>query len=199
MAKGRREDPTLSLPVAGPSEGSLRLVVSPGSPGERRLPIATALSRGPVVIGSGPDVDISIDDPHVSSRHCEMSLAPGGVRLTDLGSLNGTKVQGVAVHAALLEPGAVITLGTTHLLFERVAPSDGEAVRPASASEVGESSELGLDGPSHFGEAIGTSPAIRRVFAVLDRLAPTDLTITILGETGTGKDVLARAVHAAST
>src|SRR5690606_35109849 len=58
--------------------------------------------------------------------------------------------------------------------------------------------ELDLDGPSSFGEAIGTSPAMRRVFAVLRRIAPTDLTVTILGETGTGKDVLARAVHQSS-
>jgi DNA-binding NtrC family response regulator len=197
MAKSRREDPTLSLPAQVQSLGSVRLVVSPGEAKERRVPLATALTRGPVVIGSAPDVDVVIDDPHVSSRHCELSLAPGGVRLTDLGSLNGSKVQGVAVQAALLEPGAVITLGTTHLLFERIAPPEQEML-PGSSSEVGESSELRLDGPSHFGEAIGSSPAMRRVFAVLRRLAPTDLTITILGETGTGKDVLARAVHAGS-
>jgi DNA-binding NtrC family response regulator len=102
------------------------------------------------------------------------------------------------VQAALLEPGAVITLGTTHLLYERVSEEETAPGRPGSASGVGESSEIGLDGPSRFGDAIGSSPAMRRVFAVLQRLAPTDLTITILGETGTGKDVLARAIHAAS-
>lgn len=198
MAKSRREDPTLSLPAEAQTLGPVRLVISPGAVGERRVAIAAALARGPVVIGSGPDVEISIDDPHVSSRHCELRWSPGGVRLTDLGSLNGSKVQGVAVQAALLEPGAVITLGTTHVLFERIAADAQELARPGSASGVGEASEIGLDGPSHFGEAIGTSPAMRRVFAVLHRLAPTDLTITILGETGTGKDVLARAIHASS-
>jgi transcriptional regulator with PAS, ATPase and Fis domain len=198
MAKSRREDPTLSLPAQVQSLGAVRLVISPGEALERRVPIGSALTRGPVIIGSAPDVDIVLDDPHVSSRHCELSLAPGGVKLTDLGSLNGSKVQGVAVHAALLEPGAVITLGTTHLLFERVAPPDADGLRPGSASDAGDGSEIGLDGPSRFGDAIGSSPAMRRVFAVLHRLAPTDLTITILGETGTGKDVLARAIHAAS-
>ncbi|HTE50567.1 MAG TPA: sigma 54-interacting transcriptional regulator [Kofleriaceae bacterium] len=195
MAKSRREDPTLSLPAQVQNLGAVRLVVSPGELLERRIPIATALTRGPVVIGSAPEVDIVIDDPHVSSRHCELTLAPGGVRLTDLGSLNGSKVQGVAVQAALLEPGAVITLGTTHLLFERPA---ADADQASASGEDGEDSSLGLDGPSRFGDAIGSSPAMRRVFSVLQRLAPTDLTITILGETGTGKDVLARAVHANS-
>jgi two-component system, NtrC family, response regulator GlrR len=199
MARSRREDPTLSLPVEVPTLGTVRLVISPGGADERRVPIATALTRGPVVVGSGADVDVAIDDPHVSSRHCELRLAAGGVQLTDLGSLNGSKVQGVAVQAAMLEPGAVITLGTTHVLFERVQPTDGLPSRPATASGVGDASELGLDGPSHFGDAMGSSPAMRRVFAVLHRLAPTDLTITILGETGTGKDVLARAIHGASS
>jgi DNA-binding NtrC family response regulator len=199
MAKSRREDPTLSLPAEAQILGSVRLVVAPGSPLERRIPIAATLARGPVVIGSGPDANIAIDDPHVSGRHCELRVVPGGVQLSDLGSLNGTKVQGVAVQAAMLEPGAVITLGTTHLLYERIADDDLAMSRPGSSSGIGESSELGLDGPSRFGEAIGSSPAMRRVFAVLQRLAPTDLTISILGETGTGKDVLARAVHQAST
>jgi DNA-binding NtrC family response regulator len=195
MAKSRREDPTLSLPAQVQSLGAVRLVVSPGEIMERRIPIAASLTRGPVVLGSAPDVDVVVDDPHVSSRHCELSLAPGGVRLTDLGSLNGTKVQGVAVQAALLQPGAVITIGTTHLLYERPL-EDPDA--PAVGGDEGEDSALDLDGPSRFGDAIGSSPAMRRVFAVLQRLAPTDLTLTILGETGTGKDVLARAVHANS-
>jgi DNA-binding NtrC family response regulator len=198
MAKSRREDPTLSLPAEAQILGTVRLVVAPGAPDERRVPIATALGRGPVVIGSAPEVDVVIDDPHVSGRHCELRLVPGGVQVSDLGSLNGTKVQGVAVQAALLEPGAVITLGTTHLLYERV-DNERAATRPGSVSGIGESSEIGLDGPSRFGDAIGSSSSMRRVFAVLHRLAPTDLTITILGETGTGKDVLARAVHEAST
>src|SRR5690606_7717157 len=81
---------------------------------------------------------------------------------------------------------AVIRIGTPRIRCEEDAPAgDDEA-------------ELDLDGPSSFGEAIGTSPAMRRVLAVLRRIAPTDLTVTILGETGTGKDVLARAVHQSS-
>ena len=169
MAKSRREDPTLSLPAEAQTLGSVRLVVAPGSPLERRIPIAATLARGPVVIGSGAQADIAIDDPHVSGRHCELRAVPGGVQVSDLGSLNGTKVQGVAVQAAMLEPGAVITLGTTHLLYERIADDDMAMSRPGSASGIGESSEIGLDGPSRFGDAIGSSPAMRRVFAVLQQ------------------------------
>src|SRR5690606_31695499 len=187
MARGRRSDPTLLLPAEPARPQAVRLVVAPGTPAERRLQIAEALARGPVVLGGDPEaVDVAIDDPHVSGRHCELRASPEGVRLSDLGSRNGTKVQGVLVDSALLEPGVVITIGTTRIRFEEDAP--------AGADE----DELDLDGPSSFGEAIGTSPAMRRVFAVLRRIAPTDLTVTILGETGTGKDVLARAVHQSS-
>ena len=189
---GRRADPTLSLPSEPPPPlGPVRLLIAPGTTGERRCTITSELQRGPVIIGSDPEVDVAVEDRHVSGRHCELSLGPSGVSLRDLGSLNGTKVQGVAVQGAVLGPGAVITVGTTHIVFEQ-EPTPGEA----AAADPG--AELALEGPSRFGEAVGVSPAMRRVFALLSRIAPTDLTITILGETGTGKDVLARAVHRAS-
>jgi DNA-binding NtrC family response regulator len=108
----------------------------------------------------------------------------------DLGSKNGTLVAGVRVKEAILEPGVRISVGSTEIRFlEDGKRRPGELTNPAISAP---------EGPPHFGEAVGTSPAMRQVFALLERVAPTELTVTIMGETGTGKDVLARAIHAAS-
>ncbi|HUS64225.1 MAG TPA: sigma 54-interacting transcriptional regulator [Kofleriaceae bacterium] len=187
MTRNRRADPTLLLPSEPPpGMGASRLVIAPGTPSERTVPIGELLARGPLVIGSDPDADIVIDDPHVSGRHFQIKLAEVGVELADLGSRNGTKVQGLAVQGALLEPGVVITIGMTHISYEEDPATDGD------------DDDLDLVGPARFGGAIGAAPAMRRVFGLLQRIAPADLTITILGETGSGKDVLARAIHEAS-
>jgi DNA-binding NtrC family response regulator len=172
---GDRRDPTLSLP-APVLRGDRVLVVAPGGAAERRIRLPPA----PLTIGSAADNDLVLDDPHVSGKHALLAPVDGGFELRDLGSTNGSFVQGVAVSSAQLQPGVLITLGTTMLRFEG-ARSDTEG-----------------DGPTHFGDAIGTAPAMRRVFDLLSRLAPSELTITLIGETGTGKDVLARAIHAAS-
>ncbi len=167
-------DPTLSfssVPVP-PARSATRLVLEPGSERERVF----ELKPGVTVVGSGKDADIRIEDPHVSRAHVKLVLAAGGIALEDLGSSNGTWVNGVKVKEAHLSVNAVIVLGRTTL---RV---DLEPERP----RVG------------FGDAVGSSPRMAEVFADLARLAPTDLSVTLLGETGTGKDVLARALHATS-
>jgi DNA-binding NtrC family response regulator len=170
MARDRR-DPTLSLPADQVIGGAV-LVVAPGTPAERRVPLGMA----PVTIGGDPDNDLSLDDPHVSGRHAVIRPVANGYELADLASTNGSRVQGVAVSSALLRPGVVITLGTTHFRFEGPEPDAG-------------------DGPTRFGDAVGRSKVMRQIFALLARLAPSDLTITLLGATGTGKDVLARGIH----
>src|SRR6188508_1844304 len=193
MTKGRRADPTLSLPPDRARTGSARLVIAFGTPLARSVPVGRALPHGPVVIGSDPgQANVVIADPHVSARHCEIVATAAGIKLADLESRNGTKVQGILVTSALLEPGMVITVGTTQIRFEDDAEAEDAAVEATPAHD------LVLEGPTHFGDALGHSSAMRRVFGLLQRIAPTDLSITILGETGTGKDVLARAIHQAS-
>ena len=182
------------MPAQRVRTGSARLVITTAGGPPRTVPLDEALAAGPVVIGSDPEqADVHIDDLHVSARHCELTTIHAGVKLADLGSRNGTKVQEIAVHSALLEPGVIITIGTTQIRFEEDAGERDEEEDDATAGD-----ELDLEGPSRFGDALGHSPAMRRVFGVLQRIAPTDLTITILGETGTGKDVMARAIHQAS-
>ena len=137
----------------------------------------------PIVIGSREGATLMLTDAHVSGRHAQIEISSDGVILSDLGSRNGTQVDGVPIHSALLEHGARITIGNTAIRFE---------------SDTGDPIEVGGDGPNQFGEAVAESRSMRQVFALLERIAPTNLTICILGETGTGKDVLARATHQAS-
>ena len=125
-------------------------------------------------IGSGTDVDLMVLDPHVSRLHCELEPTPTGVVLRDLGSTNGTYVGGAAIREVILAPGVVAVLGSTKLIVESDAPT-AEIVR--------------------FGSAASVSPLMGAVFAMLEKLAPSDVTILLTGETGSGKDVLARAVH----
>jgi transcriptional regulator with PAS, ATPase and Fis domain len=148
----------------------------------------------PVVVGSGAGCAIHLDDPHVSFNHAELTRTPSGAVLRDLGSSNGTRVANIAIKEAVLSSGAEIVVGTTRLRFE-MGDKSGDLARLVR-EPVGEEEVRGV--PSRFGAAVGASEVMRRLFALLGRIAPTDLTITLIGETGTGKDVLAHAVHAAS-
>jgi DNA-binding NtrC family response regulator len=169
--------------------GGAWLVVAPGTADERRVDVGAA----PLVIGSDAACDVQIADPHVSRRHAEVRRTDAGVVLRDLGSRNGTYVERVAIKEATLAHGARIDVGTTTLAFE----TDG-APGPVRLAAAGiDDAELAAV-PPRFGPAVGASPAMRRIFALLAKLAPTELTITLTGETGTGKDVLARAIHGAS-
>jgi DNA-binding NtrC family response regulator len=186
-----QRDQTLGLNAASLTpEGTAWLIVE--APGGGGRPVV--IGNEPLVLGSGEGCAVTIDDPTVSRRHAEIVRTPGGIVLRDLGSRNGTLVGRVAVKEAVLASGVEIRLGTTTLRFEM----GGEAGRLGHLAHDPVRDDELAGAPTHFGEAIGTSPPMRRVFALLARLAPTELTITLTGETGTGKDVLARAVHEAS-
>lgn len=133
-------------------------------------------------IGSEAHNHLVVEDSTVSRRHCEIRLLEGGYRLRDLGSTNGTRVQGIRVTEAFLEPGTEFQLGRTRMVF---CPLQESAEYPLSRSEA-------------FGKLIGRSPAMRRVFYLAETYTPTDSTILIEGETGTGKELLAEAIHANS-
>jgi DNA-binding NtrC family response regulator len=187
---GPRDDTLiLKLEAMAPDTGAWLVVDRPGHPG-RWIEIGDR----PLVVGKGKDCAVILDDPHVSNRHAELFRTRDGVVLRDLGSSNGTRIANMAIKEAVLSSGTEITVGTTKLRFE-LGGDAGKLGR--LAHEPLRDDEL--DGvPPRFGGAVGSSRAMRRIFALLARLAPTDLTITLLGETGTGKDVLARAIHATS-
>jgi len=167
----RRRDTTQQIELSealAPPARWLRLVGPDGT--VEREP----LGRRRLRIGSGSDVDLMVADPHVSRLHCEVEPTPIGVVLRDLGSTNGTFVGGAAIREVILAPGVFAMLGSTRLSVETDAPI----------------AEL-----STFGNAVSASPMMGAVFAMLDKLAASEVTVLLTGETGSGKDVLARATH----
>jgi transcriptional regulator with PAS, ATPase and Fis domain len=104
---------------------------------------------------------------------------PDGLRVRDVGSTNGLRVGGVEIREGVVSPGAVLRVGEVEVL---VGVAIDRLAVPISASD-------------HFELAIGRGEELRRVFGVLERVAKTPASILLTGETGTGKDVLARSIH----
>jgi DNA-binding NtrC family response regulator len=163
----------------GISIPSIELVVIDGPSRGNRVRVENGLAR----VGSAAGSDLSLEDFTVSRVHCELRVHPTGVVVKDCGSTNGTFVEGVNVREGEVQPGASVRVGRSVFRIESV---DGNSVVPISDN----------DG---FGELVGSSLAMRQVYAILERIAPTNATLLIGGETGTGKDVAARSLHAASS
>jgi DNA-binding NtrC family response regulator len=134
-------------------------------------------------IGSRQGNDLQLDDPTVSRIHFEISLDEQGYRLRDLGSKNGTYVDGYRTADIYLKDGCRISVGETLLIF---APLSDEA-------------ELPLSSEDQFGPLLGKSACMRELFATLERVARTEATVLIEGESGTGKELVAQAIHQASS
>ncbi|RMH41926.1 MAG: FHA domain-containing protein [Deltaproteobacteria bacterium] len=130
-------------------------------------------------IGARRGNDLQLSDPKVSGLHCEIRLDERGYRLRDLDSTNGTFVGGYRVNDIYISPGTVIQVGATKLRFE----------------PLGESVEVELASEDSFGGLVGRSVPMRELFARLEKIAASDATVLITGETGTGKELVAEAIH----
>jgi transcriptional regulator with GAF, ATPase, and Fis domain len=129
-------------------------------------------------IGGDPSNDLILADPRVSRHHCSITATRKGFFLRDLGSKNGTWVGGTNVETGYVSDGATIEVGHTSLRLEK----DRAITEPLSIE-------------SSFGDVLGTSEAMRRIFAVLPRVSASESTVLVEGETGTGKGLLAQAIH----
>jgi len=133
-------------------------------------------------VGSHPSNDFVLSDPTVSRFHCEIAVTGRSARIRDLDSLNGTLLDGVRVVEAHLKDGSAIRLGRSVLSF----------VLGEQESRIAQSAK------DSFGGLSGGSVAMRAAFAILEKVATSDATVLIEGETGTGKDAAAEGIHAAS-
>jgi transcriptional regulator with PAS, ATPase and Fis domain len=135
-----------------------------------------------VVVGTHASCDLVLTDSTVSRQHLEIELVRSGWLVRDLDSTNGTYVGELRVGEVMTTDEVRLRLGRSEL---RLRPLDDTV-------------DLPLVDTQSFGPLRGRSPAMRRVFEVLARLAPTDLTVLVTGESGTGKELAARAIHEAS-
>jgi two-component system, NtrC family, response regulator GlrR len=130
-------------------------------------------------IGSHVRNDLVLEDPAVSRFHCELMVDRDGIRVRDLGSSNGTVLDGVPVIEAYCRGGSTLKIGRSSLRVE-LDPHPNRLV---------------LSPHSELGTLVGISMQMRQMFAVIERVAPTASTVLIEGETGTGKEGTAQAIH----
>lgn len=163
--------------AAGSARVPLKIVVVSGPEEGRELAL-----DGVVVVGTDASCNLVLTDRAVSRKHITLSLERGRVVVRDHGSRNGTFLSGTKVKEAELAIGAVLTLGQSAIT---VQPRWHVREVPPSTKKS-------------FGELLGESLAMREVFAVLERVAPSDVTVLVEGESGSGKELVARSIHAAS-
>jgi transcriptional regulator with GAF, ATPase, and Fis domain len=135
-------------------------------------------------IGSSSSCDLKLDDRAVSRVHCEVRLRSRSILVRDAGSTNGTFSMGMKLVEAEVPAGAVLAMGASAVRVE---------------ADLDDADFVEISEHPGFGELIGQSLEMRRIYAILERVAPTDSTVLVRGETGTGKEVVARSVHAASS
>ena len=128
-------------------------------------------------IGKDPGSDLVVDDAWVSRRHCVLEWRKAALYVRDLGSRNGTFVDDRRIDCAELSPGAVLTVGGARLV----------AIGAARASR-----------PTAYERLIGHDPVFRQAVDLARRAATTDCSVLILGETGTGKELIAQCIHEGS-
>ena len=143
---------------------------------------ACRLGDRDVTVGTDAGVDLRLSDDRVSGQHVAVRADRGRFAVRDLASTNGTWYEGSRVSEVQVGPGATVRVGRTTL---RIEPEAEPLDVPPSQSR-------------RFGELVGESLAMREVFAVLERVAGADVTVLVEGETGTGKELVARALHDAS-
>jgi DNA-binding NtrC family response regulator len=157
--------------------GTLVVLSEAGQPARDPVPIGPE----PCIVGRGDHCHVSLPDSHMSTSHCSVTATPLGVRITDQESLNGTFIHQARLksgHSAYLMSNGRVRCGRTWMEIRVTGPE-----------------HVAISGAIACGPLIGRSTAMRELFARIERLAPTRLNILITGETGTGKELVAQALH----
>lgn len=153
------------LVIEGPDEG-MGFTVDGTAPGR-------------TLAGTSTACEIRLTDASVSRRHAAFDVEGSCLRVTDLASKNGTKVNGVRVFDGLLLGGEIVKLGATTCRVDRLPGTHAGRLTLRQS----------------FGKLIGGSDRMRRIYPLCERLSRTEVSVVIEGETGTGKEVLAESIH----
>ena len=137
------------------------------------------LSDHPITLGSAPNCDLVLTDKTVSRRHLEAYFDGQQTMVRDLGSTNGTYIAGSRFKEIAITFGSEFRLGKTVVKF---LPQE-EAVEPTAAES------------DSFGQLVGRDAKMRRLFGLLGDISPTEATVLVEGETGTGKELIAEEIH----
>src|SRR5688572_26941203 len=183
-------EPTPTAPIS--PTALLRLDQATGTLRERRYRVMVVAGEeagksvrldGTLFVGSHPDAGLRLSDATVSRYHLELQARGDGVLVKDLNSTNGTFIGGARIQEVVVEKEATFLAGKTVL---HISLEEKDLGKP----EYDKTS---------FGTVMGQSSAMRQLFGILDRVAASESTVVLLGETGTGKEVLAQALHQASS
>jgi len=164
------------VPSPEPATSAFTLTVVDGA--DRGMAFTIQGSDPAVLLGQSAVCAVRLSDPEVSRRHASLEIRGSALRVADLGSTNGTRVDRLSVEAALLRGGEVVEVGSTRIRVDRATV----------ASSV-------LPDDVQFGRLLGASREMRRLYPLCRRLAASLVPVMIEGETGSGKEVLAEALH----
>src|SRR5688572_11619317 len=134
-----------------------------------------------VGVGTAPACDLVLSDPQVSRFHLELRRAPGGIEVIDHRSTNGTFAGAVRIQTAVVAPGTILSIGSSQI---RVIDAGAETI----------------DVPTNeaFYALRGRSIVMRRLMQRIEKVAATESSVLVSGESGSGKEGVARAIHDAS-
>ncbi len=146
---------------------------------EGQHPARSVLHQGEVCrIGTHSSNHLVLRDPAVSRFHCKLTRDGSIWRVQDNGSLNGTTLDGVRIRDAELATEGVIGIGDTRLHVRAIEGTD----------------EVSLPTQQSFGALIGSSVTMLKLFAILEKVAASDINVLIGGESGTGKELVAAEI-----
>jgi transcriptional regulator with GAF, ATPase, and Fis domain len=164
--------------------------------GRERTSTHTLPAVGKVTVGREPSCEVCVDDPSISRAHVVLHLgdAPS---IEDLGSKNGTRVSGRTLtrgERARIEPGQTVEIGQLTLLLHE-ARGPALSTPPSTSVGPGGPSTSKSAPPTEAGDILVLDPRMKRVFELVDKIAPADVNVLVLGETGVGKELVAEAIH----
>jgi len=175
------------------------------------MKVEVRLGLREVRIGRGREADLQLPDPSVSRLHARVFRVGRQYFLVDMGSRNGTHAEGKPVTQLPLADGRTFQVGPYCIHFFQAGGTSGSGEEPTAVFTSGSArppartqrpappraTDAGTPEESPFG-LVGGSPHIRKLIDTIRRVAPSDVPVLIEGETGCGKELVARGIHDAS-